>query len=158
MLWHLCTLLCAHHPESSFILSPCMWPTLPSLSSPHSPSLLVTTILLSISRTVVCCFFVLYSTYEWTHIFLSFSIWFISHRIILCPSMLSWMAVFHLFYGWIAFHWIYGPHLLYPVIHQRTLRALAGAAQWIEHWPANQRVTCSISDQGTCLGCGPGPQ
>ena len=36
--------------------------------------------------------------------------------------------------------------------------ALAGVAQWIEHWPANQRVTGSISRQGTCLGCGPGPQ
>ena len=22
--------------------------------------------------------------------------------------------------------------------------ALAGVAQWIEHWPMNQRVTCSI--------------
>ena len=35
--------------------------------------------------------------------------------------------------------------------------ALAGVAQWIEHWPANQRVTGSIPSQGTCLGCGPGP-
>ena len=36
--------------------------------------------------------------------------------------------------------------------------ALAGAAQWVEHQPANQRVTGSISSQGTCPGCGPGPQ
>ena len=35
--------------------------------------------------------------------------------------------------------------------------ALAGVAQWIEHWPVNQRFAGSISSQGTCLGCGPGP-
>ena len=36
--------------------------------------------------------------------------------------------------------------------------ALAGVAQWIECWPSNQRVSGSILSQGTCLGCGPGPQ
>ena len=36
--------------------------------------------------------------------------------------------------------------------------ALAGAAQWIECRPANQRVASSSPSQGTCLGCGPGPQ
>ena len=36
--------------------------------------------------------------------------------------------------------------------------ALAGAAQWIECGPSNQRVAGSIPSQGTCLGCGPGPQ
>ena len=36
-------------------------------------------------------------------------------------------------------------------------QALAGVAQWIEHWPTNQKVTGSIPSQGTCLGCGPGP-
>ena len=36
--------------------------------------------------------------------------------------------------------------------------ALVGVAQWIERQPANQRVTGSIPSQGTCLGCGPGPQ
>ena len=36
--------------------------------------------------------------------------------------------------------------------------ALAGVAQWIEHGPANQKVTGSIPSQGTCLCCGPGPQ
>ena len=36
--------------------------------------------------------------------------------------------------------------------------ALAGVAQWIEHGPENQRVAGSIPSQGTCLGCGPGPQ
>ena len=32
--------------------------------------------------------------------------------------------------------------------------ALAGVAQWI----GNQRVASLIPSQGTCLGCGPGPQ
>ena len=36
--------------------------------------------------------------------------------------------------------------------------ALAGVAQWIEHWPVNEMVAGSIPSQGTCLGCGPGPQ
>ena len=35
---------------------------------------------------------------------------------------------------------------------------LAGVAQGIEFWPINQRVTGLIPSQGTCLGCGPGPQ
>ena len=35
---------------------------------------------------------------------------------------------------------------------------LAGVAQWIECWPTKQTVTGSIPSQGTCLGCGPGPQ
>ena len=35
--------------------------------------------------------------------------------------------------------------------------ALAGVAQWIEHWPPNQKVTSLIPSQGTCLGCRPGP-
>ena len=36
--------------------------------------------------------------------------------------------------------------------------SLAGVAQWIKLRPANQKVTCLIPSQGTCLGCGPGPQ
>ena len=36
--------------------------------------------------------------------------------------------------------------------------ALAGVAQWIECQPANQEVDGLIPSQGTCLGCGPGPQ
>ena len=35
-------------------------------------------------------------------------------------------------------------------------KALAGVAQWIECWPANERVTGLIPSQGTCLGCRPG--
>ena len=34
--------------------------------------------------------------------------------------------------------------------------ALADVAQLFECRPANQKVTCSIPSQGTCLGCGPG--
>ena len=41
---------------------------------------------------------------------------------------------------------------------KKVLLALAGVAQWIECWPANQRVTGSILSQDTCLGCRPGPQ
>ena len=41
----------------------------------------------------------------------------------------------------------------------KTLQhALAGVAQWIEHQPANQRVTGLIPSQGPCLGCWPGSQ
>ena len=36
--------------------------------------------------------------------------------------------------------------------------ALARVVQWIEHRPANQGVASLILSQGTCLGCGPGPQ
>ena len=36
--------------------------------------------------------------------------------------------------------------------------ALAGVTQWIEHQPVNQRVASLIPSQGTCLGCGSGPQ
>ena len=43
-------------------------------------------------------------------------------------------------------------------ISNKKAGALAGVAQWIEHGPENQRVTSSIPSQGTCLGCGPGPQ
>ena len=35
---------------------------------------------------------------------------------------------------------------------------MAGVAQWIECRPVNQRVSCSIPSQGTCLGCRLGPQ
>ena len=39
-----------------------------------------------------------------------------------------------------------------PII-EKTL-ALADVPQWTECWPMNQRAP----NQGTCLGCGPGPQ
>ena len=43
-------------------------------------------------------------------------------------------------------------------LHIKNSWARAGVAQWIEHRPVNQRVAGSIPSQGTCLGCGPGPQ
>ena len=42
--------------------------------------------------------------------------------------------------------------------HKVKIAALAGVAQWIEHWPADQKVASSITSQGACLGCGPGSQ
>ena len=42
--------------------------------------------------------------------------------------------------------------------YRKELTALAGVAQWIECRPVNQRVAYAIPSQGTCLGCGPGPQ
>ena len=41
---------------------------------------------------------------------------------------------------------------------ENIMLAQTAVAQWIEHQPANQRVTSSIPSQGTRLGCGPGPQ
>ena len=41
---------------------------------------------------------------------------------------------------------------------KKETRALAGVAQWIEYWPAKQRVPGSIPSQGTFLGWGLGPQ
>ena len=36
-------------------------------------------------------------------------------------------------------------------------KVLAGMAQWIEHWPTNQKITGSSPSQGPCLGCKPDP-
>ena len=44
------------------------------------------------------------------------------------------------------------------ITSEKDHAALAGVAQWIERQPANQKVPGSIPSQGTCLGCGPGPQ
>ena len=41
---------------------------------------------------------------------------------------------------------------------KRRHAALAGVAQWVECWPANQRVTSSIPNWDTCLGYRPDPQ
>ena len=49
--------------------------------------------------------------------------------------------------------------LLYKCTFKMKVKlVLAGVAQWIEFRPANQRVTSSLPSQGTCLGCGLGPQ
>ena len=34
---------------------------------------------------------------------------------------------------------------------------MTSVAQLVGHHPEKQKVTSSIPDQGTCLGCGPGP-
>ena len=39
---------------------------------------------------------------------------------------------------------------------KKDQQSLAGVAQWVEHWPVNPKVSCSIPSQGTCLCCGPG--
>ena len=44
------------------------------------------------------------------------------------------------------------------MLNDVKVTALAGMAQWIEHWPTNQRVAGWIPSQGTHLGCGQGPQ
>ena len=41
---------------------------------------------------------------------------------------------------------------------KKFTEALAGVAQWTEHWIVKQRVAGSIPSQCTCLGCRPGPQ
>ena len=43
-------------------------------------------------------------------------------------------------------------------IKKNTQGALAGVAQWIEHWPVKQRVAGLIPSQGTCPGWGSDPQ
>ena len=51
-----------------------------------------------------------------------------------------------------------GAHRFSMKLEFKIKVALADVAQWIECQPANQRVSGSIPTQGTCLGCGPGPQ
>ena len=48
--------------------------------------------------------------------------------------------------------WKYIKHI------ENLFSALAGVAQWIEHWPVKQKAAGSIPSEGTCLGCRPGPQ
>ena len=47
--------------------------------------------------------------------------------------------------------------LSFSTFKTKMISALAGVAQWIEHWPVSQKVTGSIPCQGTCLGCRPVP-
>ena len=51
-----------------------------------------------------------------------------------------------------------GPAPQSPVQTRDLNPALAGVAQWIECRPADRGVAGLIPSQGTCLGCGPGPQ
>ena len=45
-------------------------------------------------------------------------------------------------------------------VHAQNLYsgALTRVALWVGHCPTNRKVAGSIPGQGTCLGCGPGPQ
>ena len=69
--------------------------------------------------------------------YLSFSIWLISLSI--HPSMLSGHPCCHkwwdfvLFYGWVIFHCIYVPQLLYPFIYWWTLRLNAHLCYCKQH-------------------------
>ena len=49
------------------------------------------------------------------------------------------------------------PKDIYWEFYQKRI-ALAGVVQWTECRPVNQKVAGSILIQGTCQGCGPGPQ
>ena len=55
--------------------------------------------------------------------------------------------------SWEGYHELSVPNLLI----KNPFSVLAGVAQWIEHWPVNQRVASSIPSQGTYLGFGPAP-
>ena len=64
---------------------------------------------------IVC----IYNTFAFPFIHqLHLSIWLISLSMINSnPSMLLQMVLFHsFFYGWVIFHCVYVPHILYPVI------------------------------------------
>ena len=54
--------------------------------------------------------------------------------------------------------WVLTPGTRILIRGERETEAPAGVAQWIEHQPANQRVTGSIPSQGTFLGSRPDPQ
>ena len=111
LFWFLNTLQGARYQKFSFHPSPHSWSYIP-FQPPHTLlSPLVITTLFSASKSLfplVCSFisFFLDSTYDWNHsIFLYpydlFSI------IPAGPSMVSQMARFHLFNGWILFHCVY---------------------------------------------------
>ena len=59
-------------------------------------------------------------------------------------------------FSWVIF--TSGKKRSHDIKKKKKRTALAGVAQWMECWPVNQRVSGSIPSQGTCLGCGPGPQ
>ena len=64
-----------------------------------------------------------------------------------CPSVDEWIKK-----PW----YMYTMNTFWPLKIRKS--TLAGVAQWIECWPVNQKVASLTPSQGTCLGCGPGPQ
>lgn len=118
VIHHLCVALCAQHSEASLPLSPCIWPPLPPSNSSHSPSPLVATLLLSVSPGLVGWLVACFLFYI-PHV--NNIIWFLSGLFCLAwdsqdSPMLSQVAVFHPFYGWVVFYCKYVPHLLYLII------------------------------------------
>ena len=79
-------------------------------------------------------------------------------------TLLLWLVAVGMSVGWIypgqsAVRTVYN-HYTTKQNNKVLLKyeALTDVAQWIEHRPVNQKVTGSIPSQGTCLGCGAGPQ
>ena len=56
------------------------------------------------------------------------------------------------------FSFLFTPEDIFSLLLKREEETLTGVAQWIKLGPVNQRVAGLIPSQGTCLGCGPGPQ
>ena len=126
------SLCCTIYPYSLFILylvvCTSQSPT-PILPLPPSLYPLIITSLFSIS---VCFFFVIFislfdfldSTYKWyptVFIFLHLT-YFTKHNTLqVYPCCCKWQNLI-LFYGWVVFHGIYIPYLLYPFITWWTLR------------------------------------
>ena len=110
MIQQFCTLLSAHHNSLLFNPRNLFHPS--ALPISH----LVTINLFSRAESVFfwfvsfspCSFvvFFLNSMYEWSHMVFVFLLFHVA----LCPldpSILLQMAIFHSFYGWIIFHFIY---------------------------------------------------
>ena len=101
-----------------------------------NPSLWATTHLISASVSLfsscfVCLFCFLDSTYKWDHavfffLYLTYFTWYNTLQIYLCCC--KWQDF--TFYGWIVFHCIHIPHLLYPFLYGLTLRLL----QYLDYW------------------------
>ena len=131
VIQHLCT-LCAHHLKSSLLPSLHIWPLHPLRVPPtHFPSGNHNSVI-SIYEFVLeggfVCLFICYFLFYIPHMteliqLLSISVWFILLSIILSRSIqVENDNILSFFSGWVVFHCIYMPCLLYPIICQRMLR------------------------------------
>ena len=124
----LCSPCCTTHPWAYLTLSSLYLP-LPYPYIPPTPQALVCSLYLW-----VCFFFVIFisllyfldSTYKWYHtvfvfLYLTYFTW--QNTLQVHPCCCKWQS-FISFYGWVIFHCIYVPHLLYPFICRWTLRLL----------------------------------
>ena len=104
-LWYIiCTLQCVPTTPSQIFFRHHVFDPLYPLPPPPTPFSLVTTLLMSASMSFICfsalftCCFQFYIPHEWNHMVLNFFYvlfclaWYSRH-----PSVLLWMAVFHLF-------------------------------------------------------------